>query len=347
MAWRFAMAGLFGAAVAAAPAPAKSELLLRNTIPNAALSVDGFGSLSNNGQVQAQVPAGSTVVMAYLYTTSVWDDTPVYRVTFAGTQLALSAGTILSPDRNPATTARWDVTNIVKNTIESGPGGIYNFSLVENTFNTVGNDGSVLVVAYQNTATQGRTALVLDGELATGGDTQYVLFAQPYSGGDFIMSLASSFSLQPDAQYTRIDVGTSGNPASRRLTNCAGGQDDGQGSNGGLITAGGVGDNTANPNPGCSPFTSGARTDDELYNLAAGNSANQAPFLSSGDTWLRLNTVNPSNDDNVFGLFISAGFGITGVTDKEPPKPVSEPPAAALMAIALLGLTALRRRWLS
>jgi hypothetical protein len=70
MAWRFAMAGLFGAAVAAAPAPAKSELSLLNIIPNAALSVDGFGSLSNNGQVQAEVPAGSTVVMAYLYTSS-------------------------------------------------------------------------------------------------------------------------------------------------------------------------------------------------------------------------------------------------------------------------------------
>jgi MYXO-CTERM domain-containing protein len=87
--------------------------------------------------------------------------------------------------------------------------------------------------------------------------------------------------------------------------------------------------------------------DDELYNLAAGNSANSAPFISKGDTWLRLNTINESNDDNVFGLFISAGFGITGVSDTEPPKPVSEPPAAALMAIALLGLTALRRRWLS
>jgi hypothetical protein len=347
MAWRFAMAGLFGAAVAAAPAPAKSELLLLNLIPNAALSVDAMGNLlqGNRGEVQAQVPAGSTVVMAYLYTSSVWNKAPIYEVTFAGNYLALSAGTILSPNRNPATTVRWDVTNLVKNTIESGPGGIYNFSLAEDTTG-IGNDGSVLVVAYQNTATEGHTALVLDGELATGGDTQYVLFAQPYSGGDFIMSLASSYSIQPSGQFTRIDVGTSGNPASRRLTNCAGGQDDGQGANGGLITAGGVGDSTANPDPACSP-SSGARTDDELYNLAAGNSANPAPFISKGDTWLRLNTINESNDDNVFGLFISAGFEVTGVTDKEPPKPVSEPPAAALMAIALLGLTALRRRWLS
>jgi MYXO-CTERM domain-containing protein len=333
------MAGLFGAAVAAAPAPAKSELSLLNIIPNAALSVDGFGSLSNNGQVQAEVPAGSTVVKAYLYTSSVWDFVPVYGVTFAGTQLALGAGTILSPNLNAATTARWDVTDIVKNTIESGPGGIYNFSLTENG----NNDGSVLVVAYQNTATQGLTALVLDGELATGGDTTLVEFPQPYKGGDFIMSLASSFSSQPSGQATRIDVETSGNPSSRRLTDCAGGQDDGHwvdSGGGSLITVGGVGDSTANPDPACKSFH-GPEADDELYNLAAGNVANPAPFISTGDTWLRLNTLNLSNDDNIFGLFITAA-GLN-----EPSNPVSEPPAAALMAIALLGLTALRRRWLS
>jgi hypothetical protein len=85
--------------------------------------------------------------------------------------------------------------------------------------------------------------------------------------------------------------------------------------------------------------------DDELYNLAAGNVANPAPFISQGDTWLRLSTVNPSNNDNIFGLWMSAAFQIVGVSDTEPrPISVPEPPAAALMAMALLGLTALRRR---
>jgi MYXO-CTERM domain-containing protein len=180
----------------------------------------------------------------------------------------------------------------------------------------------------------------LDGELATGGDTTLVEFPQPYKGGDFIMSLASSYSSQPSGQFTSIDVETSGNPTSRRLSNCAGGPDDGEDFDGALITVGGVGDNTANPNPACSSFA-GPGVDDELYNLAAGNSANPAPFISTGDTWLRLNTLNLSNNDNVFGLFITAA-GLNA-----PPNPVSEPPAAALMAIALLGLTALRRRWLS
>jgi MYXO-CTERM domain-containing protein len=106
-----------------------------------------------------------------------------------------------------------------------------------------------------------------------------------------------------------------------------------------LITVGGVGDNTANPDPACKSFN-GPEADDELYNLAAGNSANSAPFISTGDTWLKLTTINESNNDNAFGVFITAAF-------EKASKPVSEPPAAALMAIALLGLTALRRRWLS
>jgi MYXO-CTERM domain-containing protein len=106
-----------------------------------------------------------------------------------------------------------------------------------------------------------------------------------------------------------------------------------------LITVGGVGDNTANPDPACKSFN-GPEADDELYNLAAGNSANPAPFISKGDTWLKLTTINESNNDNAFGVFITAAF-------EKASKPVSEPPAAALMAIALLGLTALRRRWLS
>jgi MYXO-CTERM domain-containing protein len=342
MAWRFAMAGLFGAAVAAAPAPARSELLLRTIIPNAALSIDAVGQFGGVEQVQADVPAGSTVVMAYLYTASVWNKSPLVEVGFGVGSvhpwLYPSAGTILSPNRNPATTVLHDVTSIVKPVIDAGPGGIYNFSVAEVASDR--NDGSVLVVAYRNAATQGHTALVLDGELATTGDTTLVEFPQPYKGGDFIMSLASSYSSQPTGQFTSIDVETSGNPTSRRLSNCAGGPDDGQNFDGGLITVGGVGDNTGNPNPACSSFA-GPRVDDELYNLAAGNSANPAPFISTGDTWLRLNTLNLSNNDNVFGLFITAA-GLNA-----PPNPVSEPPAAALMAIALLGLTALRRRWLS
>ncbi len=329
----FVFASLMAAMVAAAPLPAKSELVLRSLIPNAALSVDALGYIGGRGGLlQAEVPPGSEVVTAYLYTSSVWDYSPLYAVEFQGTRLRPSDGIMLSPDRNPATTVRFDVTSIVKPVIDSGPGGVYDFSLVEDG----NNDGSTLVVAYANAATKGHTALIFDGELATTGDTTFVQFARPYSAGDFTMSLAVTFGAQPSGQYSTLDVITSSNPSSRRLTSCAGGPDDGSFVNGALITAGGVGDSAANPDPHCSGFTF-PRADDELYNLAAGNVSNPAPFIGVGDTWLSLSTRNPSNDDNVYGLFISSAFEVVTV-------PVTEPPTAALMGIAVLGLAALRRR---
>ncbi len=101
-----------------------------------------------------------------------------------------------------------------------------------------------------------------------------------------------------------------------------------------LITAGGVGDNLSNPDPNCTV----ADQDDELYNLALGNSANASPFINAGDTFLKLLTVNPSNDDNVFGLFLTSTFGI------ENPKPVPEPATLTMLGLGALGLAALRRR---
>ena len=86
-----------------------------------------------------------------------------------------------------------------------------------------------------------------------------------------------------------------------------------------------MGDNPNNPDPDCSV----ANQDDELYNLALGNSANASPFIAAGDTFLRLLTRNPSNDDNVFGLFITSTFEI-----KDP----TEVPEPATLALAGLGL---------
>jgi hypothetical protein len=285
-------------------APASAGLVVQNVISNAALSIDGFGSLSNNGVIQANIPTGSTIQRAYLYATSVWDSS-VNGVTFHGNALSVGSATVLGPGGNPATTARWDVTSIIAS---SFTGGLQDFSILENGE----NDGAVLVVAYSNPSTQGLTSVILDGELSTGGDTVAFNFASPYTGGDFLVSLASSYSDQPD-QATEIDV-TTNSTINRRLTSSAGGADDrttGESSqNGNLITVGGIGDNPTNPGPFDSPSL-GPRIDDEYYNLALGNSANSAPFISPGDTFLSLTTKNPSNDDNVFGMFITSGLKST------------------------------------
>ncbi|MCA2618482.1 MULTISPECIES: PEP-CTERM sorting domain-containing protein [unclassified Microcystis] len=293
-------------------APASASLIVRESISNAALSIDGFGSLSNSGIIQANIPTGSTIKRAYLYATSVWNMSPVYGVTFNGTLLPLTSATILSPDQNLATTARWDVTNIINS---SFTGGLQDFSIVENGPMPT-NDGAVLVVAYSNPSTQGFTSVILDGELSTGGDTVQFDFDSPYTGGDFLVSLASSYSLQPSGQFTQIDV-TTNSTNNRRLSTSAGGQDDGEGANGALITVGGIGDDPANPGPFASSFD-GPRIDDEYYNLALGNSDNAAPFISPGDTFLRLTTQNPSNDDNVFGMFITSKFKSTATPVPEP-----------------------------
>lgn len=284
-------------------APASAGMIVREVISNSALSIDGFGSTTNSGNLQANIPLGSAIKKAYLYATSVWNMS-VYGVTFNGTPLPLGSATILSPHQNPATTARWDVTNIIAS---SFMGGLQNFSIVENG----DNDGEVLVVAYSNPSTQGFTSVILDGELSTAGDTIRYDFPSKYSGGDFLVSLAASYSAQPSDQATKIDV-TTNSTNNRRLTISAGGQDDGgPGMDpGSLITVGGIGDDPANPDPSASPLPlNGPRIDDEYYNLALGNSANPAPFILSGDTFVEFTTENPSADDNVFALFINtSGF---------------------------------------
>jgi len=294
-------------------APASAGFIVREVIPDAALSIDGFGSTSNNGVIKPNIPTGSTIQRAYLYAASVWKN-PVNGVNFHGNALSVGSGITLAPQwDNKATTVLWDVTDIIKSSVT---GGLQNFNIVEEGQ----NDGAVLVVAYSNSSTRGLTSVILDGERSTGGDTSQFDFASPYTGGDFLVSLASSYSSQPSDQATEIDV-TTNSTNDRRLTSSAGGADDrtpGESSeNGNLITVGGIGDNPTNPSPFDSPSL-GPRIDDEYYNLALGNSANSAPFISPGDTFLRLKTVNQSHDDNVFGMFITSGFKITATPVPEP-----------------------------
>jgi hypothetical protein len=324
---------------------------------DAALSIDGLGQTGNNGSIQTNVPAGATILQAYMYVTTVWDFSGFTDVTLSqgGNSVTLPAagGTLLS-NANPSQVRRHDVTSFVSANIAAG---LQNWTV--NEANTGQSDGTILVVAYRHAATTtGATAIIMDGELALAGDSTTLGFA-PYSGGAVVMSLASEFSFQPTGQVTLIDVTTSSNPVARRLSGCAGGQDDGAGANGALITVGGIGDSTANPNPACTG-AQGPLVDDELYDLAQGNSADADPFLSAGDTSITLITSNPSNDDNVFFLGFTAGFRVTDVddvstdvpsddapTDDTPTDDTPSVPAPAtllLLGLGLVGAAIARRR---
>lgn len=318
--------------------PAYSTLVFRDAFQDAALSIDAFGG--DSGLLQTEIAADSTILAAYLYSSSIWSG-GVSAVQLNGTTLdPTTDGTLLGPDENPTTNYVYDVTSLLTPTID----GVW--GLQDHTITELGNnDGEVLVVAYSNASTLGSTAIIMDGELSTTGDSTTLNFADPYEGGDFLMSLAISFGNDTsNVQYTEVDV-TTDSTTDRRLTSGAGGNNDGQVlANGQLITAGGVGDDPTNPTD---PFAHSG--DDELYNLALGNGLDPTPFINTGDTFLQLTTSNPSADDNVFGLFISSSFTIDQIDDiiiddGDDTAPVPEPGTILLMGIGLAGLAATRLR---
>ena len=305
-------------------------------------SLDAVGGNSTPvGNIQAIVPLGSVVEKAFLYS-SLHSSSVVPTVNFDGTVISGATWTALGIHTNGYLQAfRTDVTTQVAAKIGGGSASTFTFSINSESPNST-IDGQALAIVYSNPLEQQRTIAFLDGFSASGGDMTSINLASPFTAAQLadpnfeaLMSLGIGYGFQPGSQGSQAStVDVNGG----RLTSSAGGYDDGEAANGGLITIGGIGDSPTNP---ANPFqtdSGGSRYDDELYTLTS--------FLAAGQSQIVVNTTNPSRDDNIF----FAGFNITASAgvNQPPPPPTNRVPDAGssvgLLGLALAGLAALRRK---
>ena len=212
------------------------------------LSSDGWGSTSQAGQIQATVPAGATVVAAYLYASTYLNGS---LTGVGGTLAGVAVGPFTNLGVNAASccalaAGRTNVTSIIKPLIDGGPGGTYDFNVTETSSR---QDGYALVVIYSLPSLPVATIGILDGFASVTGDTTSIAFANaldPTAAGFFAeMRLGIGFS------FDGTPCGTSSSQTSQvrvngtTITNNAGCNDDSadaSSANGNLITVGGDND---------------------------------------------------------------------------------------------------------
>lgn len=307
---------------------------------NVGLSIDGVGGNSTPvGDIMAEIPVGSAVLQAYLYVAGTpfpwYANSPTTIADYNGAGITLEGNAVTNfsaivgaisdrPDIGRWYTGRADVTNIVQSLVAADPltsshswtyseGGVLNNRI----------DGGVLAIIFEHASLPEATVVLLDGGQRTGGETTDFSYGDPLGDPNepgFFMHMSLGISFSCCGQVSSVNVN------GQQLSSSAGDNDDGGAFDGGLITVGGIGDSLANPT---NPLSVDPLADDELYNLQ--------PFVSEGDTLLRIRTSNVTNDDNIFLMALHTSAPVSFVP---------EPTSVALIGIGLPAaiLLGVRRR---
>lgn len=282
-----------------------------------AMSTDGWGGSDGLGVISASVPAGSTIIAAYLYTATENSNAVPTTVTLDGMAVTYDASFPNATACCTLSSHRADVTSIVQGVVGGG-GGVFDFDIAEGANNGF-IDGSALVVVYSNPALPDATVGILNGFADVTGDTTSINFADPLDPTDpgFFaeMILGINFSCCNQRSTVEVNGGL--------LTENAGNFDDGENqANGSLITVGSFDDPFSPVNPSYADDT-------ERYDLSS--------FISNGDTSITVETINASRDDNIFlaGFYVS---GFAGINEPPPTNEIPIPGAIWLFAAGLAGL---------